>query len=252
MQNFIHKARAGPKSGRRLINDRQVDSHQSPGARVVAQAQAPRELKKLEHCDAPHSGAKLWAWHVAQPRSETVQHSIHTSRSNYIGPLLCILWCHQIKPNHATVITPARAAPGFSWVQKRAFRRARNRASAQGGTWYRGKWMTSQQLNAEQMQPPTKHHRKPPDHSTHHPQSGHRPRLRIMSHNVGTLSTDAYDELMNWLQQNAEWDVICLQETGWSLDASYTSGQWHVISSGCHTHKNSGLMVLVSKRLITD
>ena len=218
----------------------------------MAQAQALRELNKLENCDAPQSGAKLWAWHTVQPGSAKVQHRrISTSRSNYIGPLLCILCCHQIEPNHATVITPPRVIPGFSWVQKRAFRRARNRASANGGTWYRGKWLTAQQLNAEQMQPSTEHRHKSSDHSTHHPHPGHRPRLRIMSHNVGTLSTDAYDELMNWLQQNADWDVICLQETGWSLDATYTSGRWHVVSSGCKTHKNSGLMVLVSKRLIT-
>ena len=44
--------------------------------------------------------------------------------------------------------------------------------------------------------------------------------------------------------------MICLQETGWKLDTEYTSGPWRVIASHHPKQKNSGVITMISTRLV--
>ena len=42
-------------------------------------------------------------------------------------------------------------------------------------------------------------------------------RLKIMTYNLGGVTTDLYDTLCRWLQHNQDVDVLLLQELHWGL-----------------------------------
>ena len=110
--------------------------------------------------------------------------------------------------------------------RKRAFRRARRRAELRGGTEYRGRWFTAQELGTEA---------KPLDLPCNvgvsrtgpakRPWQA-RPRLRVRSFNVGGISAEVYDNLHHWLLHRARDDIIILQEVHWGLGRS--EGSWSV------------------------
>ena len=133
------------------------------------------------------------------------------------------------------------------WVDCQAgLSESQARAGAAGGTWYKGRWHTAQSLGAIATTPMTPTTRTSPTRSLQSLSN----RLRICSHNVGMLSTDAHDELMSWLQiKQHQYDVICIQETGWS-GAHIREWTWYVVSSGHSTDRNSGVMVLIARRLL--
>ena len=147
--------------------------------------------------------------------------------------------------------TPTTTGQAHTWQHKRAYRRARNRASQNGITFYRGRWHTSATLGVQTTSrregpAPTPTLRSPTRNS---PNPKHR--LRVFSFNTGVLSSDAYDEMLNWLRTKPdEWDVICLQETGWKLSTEYTSGPRRIIASHHPKQKNSGVITMISTRLV--
>ena len=143
---------------------------------------------------------------------------------------------------------------------KRAFRRARARATASplGGTYYKGRWHTPDTLNALQGQPQ-------PDHRNHICVEGNsrsrpvRP-FRLLCWNASSLSGGIYQELMTWLDHHHtanQYHLIMLQETHWKHTADFCSGQWQCIHSSGHDNptgpeKSSGLLVLVSRKYLQD
>ena len=252
--------RPGPKSGTDLTDTNKSEPQltQVRGVRVASMSHSTLKSDRLHHSLFPEQRAKARDW----PRQKTLSrytctHCCSTRRNpsshvRIMGPnrlmfmLLCLLITHLIPHVQGVPTSPEQTR---TWQHKRAYRRARARASQNGVTWYRGRWHTSATLGTG----PTLHSAHPtttPRCSQRVPPS-HKRRLRVFTFNTGILSTDAYDELLNWLQTKPdEWDVICLQETGWKLDTEYTSGPWRVIASHHPKQKNSGVITMVSTRLV--
>ena len=116
----------------------------------------------------------------------------------------------QWQPVQATTTVPTASVVG----SKRAIRRAAGRAQAHGGTWYKGKWLTAKNLGHINTMCTQRT-------STGSQRRGRRggakesARLRLLSLNVGSLSTLLWQELKEFLL-TAPHDIICLQETHWS------------------------------------
>ena len=107
---------------------------------------------------------------------------------------------------------------------KRSFRRAcaRAQSSQQGGTWYRGRWLTTSDLRAVPLRRISQ--------ASGHSRSRTTPRgsaaravscgasgtrLHVLTWNCGGLSTGLLDELLLYLQERAPHiNIICLQDTG--------------------------------------
>ena len=102
--------------------------------------------------------------------------------------------------------------------RKRALRRAYNRAAKDptGCTWYRGRRMHHSQLGRGQANPRRPRPDKP------EPESKSARRLRVVTWNTGGLSNTRYNEIIEWLTQEAQRghpvDVMFLQETCWKQD----------------------------------
>ena len=106
-----------------------------------------------------------------------------------------------------------RASATFSLKgAKRAFRRARQRASRseQGGTWYRGSWHTQQTLGSLPM-PHLSSRRKSGRRST--PATGGASRLDMLCWNAGGLSSSLYQELIAWCDLQSSLELVVVQET---------------------------------------
>ena len=143
---------------------------------------------------------------------------------------------------------------------KRAFRRARARATASplGGTHYKGRWHTPTTLQALLGQPQ-------PDHRSQQSIGGAtrsrpvRP-FRLLCWNASSLSGNIYQELMTWLDHHPvanQYHLIMLQETHWKPTADFCSGQWQCIHSSGYDNpagpeKSSGLLVLASRKHLQD
>ena len=125
---------------------------------------------------------------------------------------------------------------------KRAFNRARQRAAAAGGTMYRGKFLTAEQLDAMQISSDLPRRR-------HRPQSSQGKRLKIFSWNCGGLS-QALDSCVHWLHENA-YDVAVIVETKWFFDGSWSDQAYHYVHSGIKRSgfASSGVLVMISTRL---
>ena len=132
---------------------------------------------------------------------------------------------------------------------KRALRRARN--SSDHSTIYRGRLV---QLGVQDGRPP-RDAAVPGSHwrsSVLRPVRPHGHRLRVVSHNIGGMDTVAYDNLMNWLQQNP-CDILLLQEIHHGLgktSSQWTSGGWHVITSVHAEKRFQGVAVFINANLI--
>ncbi|CAE7618280.1 unnamed protein product [Symbiodinium natans] len=239
--DFHSLSLSGPKSGRRVKCD-------ASGVRVATDAPLSREpVHRLQY---ERFRAKPGARHQLQASDSdfsTLFQRAMLRRAVSTLPVMGIVYRCQQMGVAATAVPQHGDGMTHGWTAKRAYRRARHRAGISGGTWYNGRWHTAQSLGAIATTPMTPKTRTSPTRS---PQSLSN-RLRICSHNVGMLSTDAHDELMSWLQMKQhQYDVICIQETGWSLEHIYVNGPWYVVSSGHSTDRNSGVMVLIARRLL--
>ena len=88
--------------------------------------------------------------------------------------------------------------------------------------------------------PPAREHPRPEA-----PKRRRNRRLKVLSYNCGGLTSALYTELLVWLKLHQP-DIVFLQETHWSEDRTYTTDDWHVISSGCSVH-HSGVMILLAR-----
>ena len=162
----------------------------------------------------------------------------------------------------------------LSGPRKRAFRRAQNRATRDGATWYRGRWLTRQQLQAADGRtlrakaarpaaaPPNAHkHARtvgrlaawPPEPSlatgSTFRKGSHQ--LSVFSLNIGSFTTEVYDEFCRWLELPstlASIDVIFVQET-WRGSSDYQLPGWSWIASGQKPLAGQGVAVLVNRQL---
>ena len=134
----------------------------------------------------------------------------------------------------------------FTHARKRAYKRACHRACANpdGGTFYRGRWCTKENLRASYVGSAS-----PSPQRSSVRTSDTAKRLRLVSLNTGPLSTASYDELMLWLtEERASLDVAIFLECGWSQDTEYTTSHWHVIYTGA-AQKGQGVMICVNASL---
>ena len=147
-------------------------------------------------------------------------------------------------------------ASSFTRSVKRAFRRAQNRArsSLNQGTWYRGRWHTTESLG--RLSEPLRNN---PRHVQPQPPRGRRltPHLRVFSWNASGLSSAMFQELMAWCDVQADLDAIIIQETHWHETSDFCTGQWLAMhTSGRHmSHEHgrcSGILFLLHRRRFQD
>ena len=141
-------------------------------------------------------------------------------------------------PNPAETIPIPRA-------KKRSYQRAVRRAQKHGTTMYRGRRRTTSSLQAEYIG----HNPSPPFQRPNVTNST--PRLRVLNYNIGGLSTDAYDELLNHLESLSPSDrprVVTLQESRWKLDCEYSSARWRVIQPSRDSQEQAAFLLWCRRR----
>ena len=203
------------------------------------------------------------------------QITTHTSQSGSQVPLRSILMEAQSSggrpadPRVGSVPTADPRAPfgakisgkdrrpvPFSWMRKRAYKRACRRAmtSRDSGTMYRGHWCSLEELQGRSISgpPPSQHtgalRRIPRTSQCQHSKQ----RLRVITYNVGGMTMTVYDTLRRWLHNNQEVDVLLLQEIHWSLGREETSWAipgWLFIISPDPGARHSGVGVVISRRI---
>ena len=127
---------------------------------------------------------------------------------------------------------------------KRSYCRAIRRASTLGWTFYRGQLMIS-----STAEPPASNLSKP-CRANPFSQKKTQPRARIVSWNVGGLTTQLYHEITHWLSIQ-ELDVCMLQGTRWREDRTWSTHGYHFIQCGNPDEGDSGhsgLLTIVSNK----
>ena len=128
-------------------------------------------------------------------------------------------------------------------IRKTALKNAMRSAKGTGVAQYRGRLLrtapSARSVQAE-APPPAREHPRPEA-----PKRRRNRRLKVLSYNCGGLTSALYTELLVWLKLHQP-DIVFLQETHWSEDRTYTTDDWHVISSGCSVH-HSGVMILLAR-----
>ena len=125
---------------------------------------------------------------------------------------------------------------------KRALRRARNRASRQGETWYKGKLHTLQSLTGASGPRPQSRRTSHPDYK-YKPRSrgGNHCRLRVLTLNVGGFSP----LLWRGFKDNLDFDLIHIQEVHWAQSSLFHVHGWAVICSAWNI-KSAGVITCIS------
>ena len=128
-------------------------------------------------------------------------------------------------------------------IRKTALKNALKSAKGTGVAQYRGRILRTEP-GARPVQaavpPPAREHPRPEA-----PRRRRNRRLKVLSYNCGGLTSAFYTELLVWLKLHQP-DIVFLQETHWSADRTYTTDDWHVLSSGCSAH-HSGVMILLAR-----
>ena len=140
----------------------------------------------------------------------------------------------------------------YTWSAKRAYRRARARAAAHGTTVYRGRIHDQSSLQVIRGQAPLTNTVKR-QRLTRQPSAiRNNGRLRYLTWNMSGASSAACQEFTCWLEAHqSEWDVVMVQERHWKGDTRcYTTGPWHVVSTGAQKgDTSSGVAVLTHRRM---
>ena len=139
----------------------------------------------------------------------------------------------------------------YTRVQKRSFRRAQRRAEQCGGTWYKGRWHTAKSLNTERdggpRQSRNRGQRADLDLQTARPE-----RLRVLTYNLGGLSSDSFDILLEWLISSDPADILIFQETHWCFgrgESTWQSAGWRFITSADPGSRYSGVAIVLHPKL---
>ena len=130
-------------------------------------------------------------------------------------------------------LQPSTRSLHASTVRKRAFARAIRRASQapDGSTMYRGRRVFLQ--GHRHLVPATSRETGGPRAGPAQRLPTKKPRLRVLSHNVGGLDSVTYDTLMQWLP-SAPFDVVCLQEIHHGLgkeSTQWAAAGWRYVTS---------------------
>ena len=230
-------------------------------------------------CPHPHNPPNIPNHHPISrghpgPKSRGTPRSLHLARILF-SLVLCHLLCvacagsgatdarvggnpRQEPPeatHHGFRCMPTRANPDgalqFSArhpkpVRKRAFIRAQHRATLQGHAKYRGRWWTASELGCQ-----TSH-----AHSmAKQPTAVHKPtpRIRFLSWNAGSLSSERNMELQAWLDspEGLRTQIVAVQETHWRGPLEYRTGRFFAIHSGSHKAE-AGLLLLIDKHVFAE
>ena len=201
-------------------------------------------------------GCPRWQQGFVKDRGQAAGKVVHSSGGWRLFVLI-LLACHVCAAGHNQDRGGQQAA---TVAQKRSFRRACGRALRNdavqpglGGTWYRGRWHTVQDLQARRLAvtqgvPARSRGRLLPvgDKFVH-----------MLTLNAGGLSAAAYDELLIWLHQPqcARYSVVVVEETWWKQDSMYSDETWNFIHSAGSTGsqgKNTGILVLIGKSFVPE
>ena len=130
-------------------------------------------------------------------------------------------------------------------VQKRAFQRARHRASQHGSAKYRGRWMSAKQLGVQHNPTVPRQSQPAPCQTTS--------RIHYLSWNAGSLSTDRNLELKTWLDSpdGRHVNLVAVQETHWRGPLEYTTDRFYGIHSGANIAQ-AGILILIDKTFYTS
>ena len=121
-------------------------------------------------------------------------------------------------------------------VRKRALQRACQRAAVNplGGTLYRGRWRTLQQLGAAQSQPEQVFDFDAGAcNRTRTTRSTTSARVNVCTINVGGFDAATYDSFLHWLD-GSDADIIGVQEIHFGLgkeSKEWSTGKWHIVTS---------------------
>ena len=129
-------------------------------------------------------------------------------------------------------------------------------AEKEGGTKYRGRWYTAEQLRSTRQgvdQIPTEESKGKVKREASTAKHGTGKRIKCITFNISGASSSAWQECMAWLQDNQQpKDVALAQETHWKGEGSrdFVSGPWFAVTTGAvASDSKAGLAVLVHKRL---
>ena len=142
----------------------------------------------------------------------------------------------------------------FTWIRKRAFRRACRRATqnGKGGTMYRGQWMTTEALLGHRLSAASDTAPRAPVTSTRTSNLRQVPRLRVRTYNLGGVNTAVYDTLCAWLRTQPELDILFLQEIHFGLgreEATWAIPGWLFIVAPDSSSRYSGVGMVISTRI---
>ena len=125
-------------------------------------------------------------------------------------------------------------------IAKRAYKKACRRAAASnaGGTWYRGRWVSSSDLSNRYV---TSSRSMLNDY-----RGGARTKhFSLVSWNAGSLATHNWDGLQNWLVSNGI-QICCIQETWWPYQKDWDNGAYFAIHHG--VGRAGGLLTMISHK----
>lgn len=146
---------------------------------------------------------------------------------------------------------PQQRAPRSIKVQKRSFQRACKRALQNGATWYKGRVFSAQDVPMmlkERLQATAPRH---PTHVSTQSIPSRAGRLRMLTWNPGGMALGKLVELRHWLRSH-HYDVIVIPETKWSFQSCWHDDAWNYIHSATSTARVGGILIMVSRRLITS
>ena len=127
---------------------------------------------------------------------------------------------------------------------KRSYRRAYGRACRMGGTPYKGRWRPWTWFERRQLQPQFVGRRQdmvlPTTDS-----------WRTFTWNAGGLTTNIFQELETYVRER-HYDIICVQETKWRHDSTWTNKVFHYIHSQGFGKEDrvAGLLTMISTKLV--
>ncbi|CAE7260133.1 unnamed protein product [Symbiodinium necroappetens] len=142
----------------------------------------------------------------------------------------------------------------FTWIRKRAFRRACRRATqnGRGGTMYRGHWMTTEALLGQRLSTVSDPAPRASVTSNRPLNLRQVPRLRVRTYNLGGVNTAVYDTLCAWLRTQPELDILFLQEIHFGFgreEATWVIPGWLFIVAPDSSSRYSGVGMVISTRI---
>ena len=135
---------------------------------------------------------------------------------------------------------------GLGRIRKRAYRRACARATRNGGTYYRGRWMSDPHQGFAHDDQPAPTSSKQPTQQKHHGRH-----MRVMTYNAGGLGGGLYEELIHYARK-VKIDILCVQESQWRFSSTWQVPGFRVVHSGHASTVKAGVMILIADALASQ